>query len=99
MEILEKRYTEQIWSAIVECSGKGNSHDNSFHGNIPCGSKLKINLKDLFITTHTSWDGSCSYYYTFKCPCCGCLTDINKSMVPESFQAYINKKESGERVL
>ncbi len=57
------------WEIEQECTGKGN-------GDGGCKVRLLVSEDDIFVTTHTDLDRYPYYYYTFKCPCCGVLTDI-----------------------
>ena len=97
MEIIEVGNKKNAWSMIIKCTGKGNEDDNAEKHKFPCGAKLKINADDIFMTHHYCFDGSVDDYYTIKCPCCGCLTDINKDRLPYDVQAYVehnnNKNE------
>ena len=64
------------WEIEQESTGKGN-------GNSGCKDRLLVSEDDIFITSHTDICGDTDYYYTFKCPCCGALTDIPERDVPE----------------
>lgn len=93
MEVLKRGSGSGKWSANVECTGRGNTYDNAREGRAPCGAKLKISLSDIFTTSHTYIDGSTDHYFTIKCPICGCLTDIDRWIVPGSFSDYASKTD------
>ena len=64
------------WKIEQECTGKGN-------GNGGCNTRLLVSEDDILINYHTEdISGYTYYYYTFKCPCCGVLTDISERKVP-----------------
>ena len=63
------------WEIEQECTGKGN-------GDGGCKARLLVGKEDIFVTAHTDFTGDTDYYYTFKCPCCGALTDIPEMDVP-----------------
>lgn len=70
MKVLEKGSGAKGWSKKVTCTGNGN-------GGGGCKAKLLVEKNDLFLTYSSHYDGSNETYTTFKCPECGCLTDIN----------------------
>ena len=84
MKIVRKN---KPWSIELECTGKGNDYENGNRGRVPCNTTLEINGKDVFQTKSYDMEGS-NTCYTFKCPCCGCLTDIDKNLLPNSVKYY-----------
>ena len=79
------------WTIELECTGKGNDYDNGNRGRVPCNTTLEITGKDVFLTKSANMDG-CDIYYTFICPCCGCWTDIDESLLPDSVKFYAQSR-------
>ncbi len=88
MKIVKKN---KPWTIELECTGKGNDNINGANGFLPCNTTLEISGKDVFQTKSFDMDG-CYTYYTFKCPCCGCLTDIDKNLLPDSVKFYAERR-------
>ena len=82
MEVLQKG---KGWHLKEKCTGKGN-------GDGGCGSLLKIEEQDLFITMNYCYDGSSDRYITFQCPVCKWYTDLSDSKVPYQIQKTLKKK-------
>lgn len=57
-----------------------------------CGSLLKVEEQDLFLTYSSSYDGSSDRYITFECPICSKYTDLNNSKVPHQIQKTLKHK-------
>lgn len=74
MKVLEKG-NPNGWEIEQKCTGKGN-------GDGGCGARLLVAEDDIFVTSHTDYVGDTEYYYTFKCPECGRLTDIPDKVIP-----------------
>ena len=97
MKIITKN---KPWSMQVECTGKGNDFDNAKKGSLPCNTTLEVNGNDLF-QTHSlcSFDNETTYYITFKCPCCGSLTDLTREQVeslPSSVYEYARTRTEND---
>lgn len=78
------------WKQEVECTGKGNLSDNGKKGIVPCGAKLEIGARDIF-GVKSGGNGiysTYSYDYSFKCPCCGAKTDIERDLLPEEVKLF-----------
>lgn len=67
------------WSIKKKCTGRGN-------GGGGCESTLLIEKEDVYVTAHSDYAGDTDYFYTFRCPVCGCETDIEEKDVPRSIQ-------------
>ena len=90
MKVLEKG---PGWSIKQKCTGHGN-------GGCGCESTLLIEKGDIYVTAHTDYAGDTDYFYTFKCPVCGCETDVEEKDVPHSIQREeLDKYRSGSRRL
>lgn len=95
MKIIKKGDRRGAWKKQVICTGKGNDYDNAKKGNAPCGATLEITMRDIFMTSNTCYDLSTDYFYTIKCPCCGCLTDLPTNSLPsevKEFASHRNEK-------
>ena len=77
MEVLKKG---KGWNLKQKCTGYGN-------GNGGCGSLLKVEEQDLFLTYSDS-----DRYITFQCPVCNKYTDVNDSKVPYQIQKTLKRK-------
>jgi hypothetical protein len=73
MKILRQPPTVENWAIKVYCTGFNHSEEG-------CGAKLKVYREDLRYNPE-GWDGDGSV--TFKCMCCGKLTDIGIENYPE----------------
>ena len=67
------------WEIEWDCSGAGN-------GNGGCGALLLVAEDDIFVTANTDYAGDTDYYYTFKCPDCGRMTDIPAKKIPTAIR-------------
>lgn len=68
MKVLKKGREQTGWSKEYVCTGGGN-------GDGGCGTKLLVEKDDLFATYGHCRDEMDSFV-TFRCACCGVLTDI-----------------------
>lgn len=93
MKIIKRGDGHSPWQLMIVCDGKGNTSDNANKGLSPCYSTLQIEAQDIFTTNSYHYDGSSDMYYTIKCPCCGCLTDISEKKLPYSVQIYASKRK------
>lgn len=75
MKVIKKGRKQKGWSKEYLCSGKGN-------GDGGCGATLLVERDDIFATKHEHYDGSTTFYKTFRCPECGVMTDIPDSDFP-----------------
>lgn len=72
MKILRHPPAEENWSVKVYCTGFG-------HGDNGCGARLKVYREDLrYNPMSEDFEGA----VTFKCLCCGELTDIGIQFYP-----------------
>jgi hypothetical protein len=71
MKVLEKGRPQKGWSVEEKCSGAGN-------GNGGCGARLLVEQGDVFTTYSNSMGRDPTWYFTFECPECGVLTDIDQ---------------------
>lgn len=94
MKVIKNGDRRGIWRKEVVCTGKGNSLDNAKRGCVPCGAKLEIGARDIFVTYREElWSDDRIYYYTIKCPCCGTLTDLAERQLPEDVKNFALKRE------
>ena len=91
MKIIKKN-DKPFWTMQLTCSGEGNEVDNGRNKCLPCGSTLEIDANDIFITSHRCIDNSIDYYYSVKCPCCNCVTDLPEGKLPVVVQHYVHAK-------
>lgn len=77
MKVLRPAPTQENWSIKQYCTGWRNGGEG-------CGARLKVYREDLTYQPpdKDSWDGS----VTFKCICCGKLTDIGLEYYPENYK-------------
>jgi hypothetical protein len=71
MKVIEPGRQQKGWSTEAVCTGKGN-------GGGGCGARLLVEQPDLFLThryVHVDHD----VFVTFKCICCGVLTDLGEA--------------------
>lgn len=104
MEVLVKKTSKENWTMVVKCTGKGNEQGNGRKGHLPCGSVLKINAGDIFLTFSGGnyLERGNIIHYTCECPECGSYTDIEKTKLPEGIREYVegvNYKKEREREL
>ena len=78
MKVLEHGNPNE-WEIEKKCTGAGN-------GGGGCGIRLLVNKDDIFITADYNFDADLEYYYTFKCPKCGVLTDIPACSLPSTIR-------------
>ena len=78
------------WGIEKRCTGEGN-------GGGGCNAKLLVSKDDIFITTCNIRDET-DYYYTFKCPECGTLTDIPNKEIPVSVALAAKEKYHKEHL-
>lgn len=65
------------WEIKQTCTGFGN-------GNLGCGANLLVDEEDIFVTFLDDYrTPQTEYFYTFKCPVCGRLTDIPSELLPK----------------
>lgn len=69
MKVIEKGRPQQGWSVERSCTGAGN-------GNGGCGARLLVEEGDVFTTYSNPMGRDPTWFYTFECPQCGVLTDI-----------------------
>lgn len=69
MKVIQAGRQQNGWSKESICTGHGN-------GNGGCGAKLLVEQPDMFKTYRNCRDES-DTFITYKCPCCGVLTDID----------------------
>ena len=92
MKVIEKN---KPWSIQLECTGRGNDTGNAEKLCLPCHAILEVTGKDIFKTTsYCALYNSSDEHFTFKCPCCDCLTDIDLREVrlPLSVIQYARKR-------
>ena len=74
------------WEIEQRCTGAGNDEPG-------CNARLLVAEEDIFITTCSAYyNDDKEYYYTFKCPCCGALSDISDEDIPLSIRKRIMKR-------
>lgn len=73
MKVLQHPPSEENWSVKVRCSGWGHQSNG-------CGAKLKVFREDLRFAPATPEKELGSV--TFKCICCGQLTDLGMEQWP-----------------
>lgn len=89
MKVLEKG-NPNGWEIEQKCTGKGN-------GDGGCGAQLLVAEDDIFVTANFDYGGGTDYYYTFKCPECGRLTDIPEKDIPAAVRRKVFEKYRRER--
>lgn len=77
MKVLQHPPTPENWSVKAYCSGWGHTDDG-------CGAKLKVFREDLRYAPPTE-DKEVGAV-TFKCICCGKLTDLGMGHWPERYK-------------
>ena len=89
---LGKPKERKKWSIKRTCTGNGND-------NRGCGSKLLIEETDIYMTYHSHYWGETDSYFTFSCPVCSAMTDINENSIPYEVQErIIARMEEQERL-
>lgn len=80
MKILKKGVSDPktAWRLEVECTANGNS------SSVMCGALLELDENDVRF-----YNGNSGYFardnqVTFRCPCCGGITDLKHDEWPES---------------
>jgi len=68
VQVIKEGRKQTGWSQQLECTGAGN-------GGGGCGAMLLVEIGDVFETQSSCRDET-DYYVTFRCQCCGVLTDI-----------------------
>ena len=87
MKVLEKGTGQKGWASEFRCTGSGN-------GNGGCNALLLVEEDDLYQTYHHDHGGGKETFTTFRCPECGCQTDIKvPSSVNVRKEEYIYAKE------
>lgn len=86
MKILRQPPTVENWFIKAYCTGFG-------HSGTGCGARLKVYREDLRYNPE-AWDGDGAV--TFKCMCCGNLTDIGIEFYPENHKDLNPYKRSWE---
>lgn len=85
MKVLKKENTN-IWGTVQVCTGYGNG-DNG------CGALLLVREEDVFVTFLDDIRGpETKFFYTFKCPICGRLTDIPENEIPAKIKELVMKR-------
>lgn len=87
MKVLQHPPTEENWSVKVYCTGWGHN-DNG------CGARLKVYREDLRYKPFTE---DAEQAVTFKCLCCGKLTDIGWENFPPHHKDLKPYKKSWTR--
>lgn len=85
MKVIKPGRKQTGWSKEKTCTGKGN-------GNGGCGAVLLVEQADIFLThrhVHVEHD----VFHTFKCPCCGVLTDFDEFEVPRGLNVPQTQQE------
>lgn len=77
MKVLQKPIVEKHWSIKVYCTGFGHDQEG-------CGARLKVYREDL--RRDPGEPGVREPVVTFKCICCGALTDIGIEHYPENYR-------------
>lgn len=76
MKVLQHPPTEENWSVKIHCTGFG-------HGDEGCGAKLKVYREDLRYMPFTE---DSEQAVTFKCICCGQLTNLGMQDYPPHYK-------------
>jgi hypothetical protein len=80
MKVIKEGRPQKGWATQTSCNGQGNGMGG-------CGATLLVEQGDLFHTySHVCIETTT--YTTFKCPCCGVLTDIE---VPPDISVHKNQ--------
>lgn len=81
MKVLEPGRVGEKWATKHRCTGWGNSGNG-------CEALLEIELDDLRYFPGVSGDswGSREHAVSFKCPCCGHLTDLGTMDWPKGYR-------------
>ena len=86
MKVLaEGNKNPNLWKIKATCSGRGWAQTNK-----PCGALLEVSELDILKRKHTDISGSTDIYYGFRCPICGCFTEIPFNQVPDRVQNQAN---------
>lgn len=95
MKVIKPGRKQTGWAMEKECTGKGN-------GNGGCGAVLLVEQSDIFLThrhVHVEHD----VFHTFKCVCCGVLTDFDElevprgiGIIPQTQQEWEEKKRAAD---
>lgn len=82
MEKFDDGKYQAIWELNHLCTGKGNEETSA------CGRKFIINQNYIFITIKRDKNGNTDLCYTFTCPFCGSMTDIDEEIITKEVQHY-----------
>jgi len=74
MKVIQYPPSDENWSVKMTCSGWGHNDDG-------CGARLKVYREDLRYTEPTPEKEIGAV--TFRCMCCGALTDVGLDKRPE----------------
>lgn len=66
-----------LWTTQESCTGKGWAQDTK-----PCGALLEVSELDIISRKHKDMSGETDIYFGFKCPICGCFTELNPLNIP-----------------
>lgn len=78
MRILEPGRVGEKWTLQHRCTGWGNSEKG-------CQALLEVELDDLRYRTSLMNFNSGESSVSFKCPCCGQLTDLGRNDWPSGY--------------
>ncbi len=85
MKVL-KRENTNTWGTVQICTGYGN-------GGNGCGALLLVREEDIFATfLDDIRTPETKFFYTFKCPICGRLTDILEDEIPDKVKKSVMKR-------
>jgi len=83
VKVLEQGKPE--WEIKVRCTGRGRLKDNSNNDIVPCEAMLLLKRSDIYFLKNPNAGFPRQYgefVFTFKCVCCGALTDISHDDIP-----------------
>ena len=77
-EIATKEENPNIWRMEATCDGNGWNQN----GKTPCFRLFEVDASDILKRAHTDISGCTDIYYGFRCPRCGCFTEIPSRKIP-----------------
>ena len=87
-----KQENPNVWKIEAICTGHGNDDKG-------CGAKLVINENDIFVTAHFGSVCETEFFFSFRCPKCGKLTDVPKKNIPREVRKNAMREYKKEHTI
>lgn len=85
----EAQDNAQLWRGELTCTGAGWQQTGK-----PCGRLIEVLASDVEARGHTDMTGCRDTYYGFRCPACGCWTEIPSGDLPYDVKSMADKSRT-----